>query len=597
MSEKIFNKENIYNVQVIEYKNLLNDIDFKGTSTDILEFDHKFPNYPLPRWGSNLVNYKNKAIILYGGRDPFMKTNLNDLWLLIRNDLDSTYNWIEISFNDKLLFSEFISLRKCSSLIVDNNLFLLGGYSNDFEFLNNIYALNLNFIDIYIEKFLANTRSIIFSKSLNLENIYTNKGFFVFSNDNQNLEFNQINTKLNQIISKYYKENYFNTYINLTDLDLLLVNKHTIYLTSKFQFYRRINHNDIISSFISKGFNNISNKRDCLDFTYFGFENRLFSLFVNILINGVTPIHLTFYELKKLSNVFDKLKLNLTYKSFIFKLVQPLSQKDEFFKNTEKYIENKLTEVIEQFHNNYINSIYLSLDCLSDNLIYFSPNFCFSSTCKLFDYLNKYISSDYYLIISNFIVSEKLILTYSVLKLNSKSISLDSVILLFQLLEACDYLCFYDLINIIEEKLNELIYYKNLSIIVTMLIQSYKFCLKDFHYSLIVKIIKINMNTDNNYIEEIIKLSQTSLNKHDFYNLLMNFNIVLDTNYSHFVFFQKTTKSSCFIKSQLIVENSNSNSQLKDFQDYKHNSSKINLLLSSLFSKLSTVYSYDRIFN
>ena len=442
--ERIFNKNinnnNKTNNKILEFNNSnikINRFNYDNCLSDELIFDKEvksntrelLDNFPLPRWGGNLLSYKNKAYILIGGRDSYFKINLSDIWLLIKSKVDLKYYWFEVKLSNKNNIDsnkEFIPSRKFSTCLVESNLYIIGGYDN-LNFINSIYVLNLQYIDEFITIFNKYNNAAIISNNKNLDTIYNYKYLNNICNKRFKLYDGYIkieNVKINvkehlDLLNKEINDIYLYVYENFNPLikdeqslcdsniecnllyikkiyNLIILNNNTVFLTSKFVFLKNIPHNDLIKSFINKLYKeedkDLSIKYKCIDFTSFKLQNTLIHLFIELLCTGQMPLNLTFYDLFKICKMLEKLKFYEMTKVLTQNIIVKVSELDKEHDFIDKKYSLNCNSNLENFSNSnfmyfckhncnyFINKYYLNLNCnLIQNKNYF--NSCnFSNT-------------------------------------------------------------------------------------------------------------------------------------------------------------------------------------------------------------------------
>lgn len=598
---KIYNFSNSLNdicFNNSDFDNCINNTNFNNQSKRV----HYFSSFPLPRWGGNMMKYKDKVLILFGGRDPFQRKNMNDFWLLIKHPvLKDEYDWIEVCFSDKNSYSKMKFTRKSSSIIVNETLIIIGGYSDESQFLNNIYVINLKFIDDYIEKY--NYEKIYeclyigcygYERELKQDNGYNQYSQYKICMKKEYQALSQFNISPERILLNFKENGYlffsandhnekgdinYNTIVQfikriklilseyisifpywkmvIDEFDLVILNKNTIFLSSKLIFQRRIHFEDIPNSFLSKVYSKNENKSssyqiykhndqiDIVDMSYFNIDNNTIKIFLYIIYKGNSPIHITFYELSKIQNLFQCLKLYKTYSLFITKFLM-IIRKNELFDNKihDKYIYSlqELKLYLNSHVNYYINKELLDLEVngvfydsayftISD---YKSVNFnedinfnintsltknTFIKSVNLFKSIKEYslflyINSPFLLLfLYNSQISEhnlynhirlSIITNKHMILYDNSNKHINNLYSLFEYMKVFDMLCLDELIKSYQIELNNINHFNKVQLIRNI-------------YFLIIESLSYNLNDYMNWFILSLFSAESSLNNDTFY--------------------------------------------------------------------------------
>ena len=336
---------------------------------------------PLTRWGCSLNNYKNKELILFGGRNGI---DFNDLWSYnIKNNswkkiyiLNNNYN-IE---NDDVL-----KRRRHISFIYKNILFISGGYNSEKHFLNDMIIFNLNLRNDYnilnnnnINDDDNNNLLLIFNEKFGIK-INKNKFFYYICNNdykNLNIKNNKINFDfsvnndfINKFIKFMYNGYFIDFFIDKNEIILILkiFYKLNLYETIKFFFMK------LLKNCIAYDLNKI--KLDDINFLINLIENSLNEKILIINQQKFSDINHLFFVNKKINNdikssnlIFNKFNLNILK---IPKTIKILLEK--FQNNNNIKTNNNIFFLLELlYYSDYFNynEFYNETEIILSNIIY-----------------------------------------------------------------------------------------------------------------------------------------------------------------------------------------------------------------------------------
>lgn len=384
-------------------KNINNLVFFNNNTYKNLEnvISPEFKDYPLPRWASSCIKLTDNSLMIFAGRDPYLKTNLNDTWILIKTsneeideefiskipysssiieykDLvnriklkniitdkyeeksNNKYLWLKVNFLFNNNENIILERRKPSITRYKNNLFIIGGLGEK-HFYNDVHILNLTFYN----DFLKENRHITQFSPENEYSCYNNKAdFFVCCGIRNKIktyfeylkDHDEGTDTLKSVIKEFLKSNINKTSAfmikklfghdsyqeniekinglndknahieNIVDeYNLVIINRNTCFIISKFNFFKRISWDDISNSFLKQYYNNKIDK-EFIDLTKYSFENEMVKLLLVFLSQGTFSINITVYQLYKFCLLLQKLRLIKIVKYLLTTLIKKIKE-------------------------------------------------------------------------------------------------------------------------------------------------------------------------------------------------------------------------------------------------------------------------------
>ena len=371
--ENIIKENKNYKI-IINNNNFVNKININRNDINNIS--------PITRWGCSLNNYKNKELILFGGRNGI---DFNDLWSY--NIKNNSWKKIYILNNNNNQNDDILKRRRHISFIYKNILFISGGYNSEKHFLNDLIIFNLNLRSEYnflnninINNDDNNNLLFIFNEKFGIK-INKSKFFnYICYNDYKklNIKNNKINFDFsvnNDFINKFIKFMY-NGYF--TDI---FINKNEIILILKI-FYK-LNLNETMKLFFMKCLKN------CIPYDLNKIKINDINFLINLIENSLNEKILIinqqkfsdnnhlFFNNNKLNNndvknsntIFNKFNLNN------LKIPKSIKFSLEKFQNNNNNIKinNNLFFLLELlYYSDYFNykEFYNETEIILSNIIY-----------------------------------------------------------------------------------------------------------------------------------------------------------------------------------------------------------------------------------